>query len=93
MACFAVAGPITGNSASLTNRNWLLNVNELQDSFHIGTVVLVNDFVANGYGLLTLQRSEYEEIEEGEPDDHAPIALIGAGTGLGECFLTSDGTR
>lgn len=45
------------------------------------------------YGLLTLREGEYETIQPGHACTSAPIALIGAGTGLGECYLTCDGTR
>jgi glucokinase len=51
-------------------------------------VKLVNDFVANGFGLLTLNSDEYDEVHEATAQDNAPIALVGAGTGLGECYLT-----
>jgi glucokinase len=36
---------------------------------------------------------EYTTIQEGKVNPERPIALIGAGTGLGECFLTPDGGR
>lgn len=45
------------------------------------------------YGLLTLSDKEYTVVRAGKPDPTRPIALIGAGTGLGECFLTRDGDR
>ena len=44
-----------------------------------------------GYGLLTLTPDEYVTLQEGEPQPGAPLACIGAGTGLGECYLTTDG--
>lgn len=87
-ACFAVAGPVFQNVVKLTNRGWLIAGIELERMFQIGEVKLVNDFAANGYGLLTLDEKEYEVLQEGNPDPTAPIGLIGAGTGLGECFLT-----
>eukprot|EP00055_Hartaetosiga_balthica_P018561 m.134768 g.134768 ORF g.134768 m.134768 type:complete len:406 (+) comp9726_c0_seq1:33-1250(+) len=88
-ACFAVAGPVMNNAVVMTNRSWAFNGVELGRRFNISSVRLINDFAANGYGLLTLAPSEYQELQEGEEDATAPIGLIGAGTGLGECFLTS----
>ncbi|EGD78556.1 hypothetical protein PTSG_09250 [Salpingoeca rosetta] len=88
-ACFAVAGPVFKNVVQLTNRGWNIAAPDLERTFNIGAVKLVNDFAANGYGLLTLDTSEYEVLQEGKCDPTAPIGLIGAGTGLGECFLTS----
>lgn len=54
-------------------------------------MVLINDFVAQGYGLLTVDRTDTKEVhvlQDASPEPGAPIATIGAGTGLGECFLT-----
>jgi glucokinase len=52
----------------------------------------MNDFVANGYGLLTLNHSDANDVlvlQDVPPIFGAPLACIGAGTGLGECFVTS----
>lgn len=89
-ACFAVAGPVTNNTVSFTNRKeWSINGNDIQETFKIRTVKLVNDFVAVGYGLLTLnEETECVELQKAPKVPGAPIACIGAGTGLGECFLT-----
>ena len=62
-------------------------------------VKLVNDFVGLGYGLVDLDLSEgSEEIVELSPGSRelmskeeaatGPKACVGAGTGLGECYLT-----
>jgi len=53
-------------------------------------VKLINDFAAMGYGLLTLKPHEYIVLNDKEKEEGAPIATIGAGTGLGECYLTAD---
>lgn len=89
-ACFAVAGPVTNNSVSFTNRKeWSINGDDIQQTFNIKTVKLVNDFVAVGYGLLTLnEEKECVQLQNAPKVPGAPIACIGAGTGLGECFLT-----
>ncbi|KAL3928923.1 MAG: hypothetical protein SGPRY_002183 [Prymnesium sp.] len=57
--------------------------------FGIPRVELINDFVAQGYGLLTLGPNECIKLNNVEKKEGAPIACVGAGTGLGECFLTS----
>ena len=43
-----------------------------------------------GYGLLTLQANELVTLNAAAGDASAPMATLGAGTGLGECFLTPD---
>lgn len=91
-ACFAVAGPVSNNRVRFTNRDsWSIDGDELQQSFRIKQVRLVNDFLAVGYGLLTLDESkECYILQHAKKQMNAPIACIGAGTGLGECFLTPD---
>lgn len=89
--CFAVAGPVTENHINFTNREgWIVDGKSIQRDFTIDKVQLINDFVANGYGLLSLAEQELVTLQEGKPGPAAtqPIALLGAGTGLGECFLT-----
>lgn len=89
-ACLAVAGPVNNNAVSLTNLGWIIDGTHLQDAFQIVKVRLVNDFVAAGYGLLTLdEEKECFLLQAGEKNDTAPKACIGAGTGLGECYLTA----
>lgn len=91
-ACFAVAGPVKDNAAFLTNRgSWEINGAVLERELNIQTVRIVNDFLAIGYGLLTLdEATECVTLQDAPKNPAAPIACIGAGTGLGECFLTPD---
>jgi glucokinase len=54
-ACFAVAGPVDRNSVKLTNRDgWDIVGDDIAATFGIKKVQLINDFVAVGYGLITL---------------------------------------
>lgn len=91
-ACFAVAGPVKDNIVVFTNRDsWSINGFEIAQVLGIQTVKLVNDFLAIGYGLLTLDEAkECVVLQNAKKNLTAPIACIGAGTGLGECFLTPD---
>ena len=57
-ACFAVAGPVDNNAVTFTNRNWKIDGAEVQKRLGIKKVRLINDFVANGYGLLTLDTAK-----------------------------------
>mmetsp|Transcript_26387 Transcript_26387/g.26638 ORF Transcript_26387/g.26638 Transcript_26387/m.26638 type:complete len:408 (+) Transcript_26387:97-1320(+) len=88
-ACLAAAGPVSKNSVSFTNRGWTISGSKLKKVFGINTVKIVNDFVGAGYGLLTLNHAEdCYTLQSAPPQTDAPIACIGAGTGLGQCFLT-----
>jgi len=86
-ACFGIAGPIVNNSSELTNLSWSLSGERLQKALSIPRVSLINDFAAIGYGIVGLQEGQIEPLQTGTPDPAAPIAIIGAGTGLGEGFF------
>ncbi|KAA8490503.1 Glucokinase [Porphyridium purpureum] len=88
MACFAVAGVVRDNSITFTNRaDWVVDGYEMRRAFGF-PCVLLNDFAANGYAVTSLQKHEYTTLQPGSnADPHGVIAVVGAGTGLGECFV------
>lgn len=86
-ACFAIAGPVVNNTAKLTNLTWLLDAQRLEQELGISKVSLINDFAAVGYGVLGLGESDLHALQAETPQKDAPIAVIGAGTGLGQGFL------
>ena len=86
-ACFAVAGPIEGRTASLTNLGWHLDIDQLISHLGIANIKLINDFAAIGYGIEHLQPDEIHTLQVGQLIDSAPRGLIGAGTGLGQGYL------
>jgi glucokinase len=86
-ACFAVAGPIDGRQASLTNLPWQIDADRLEKHFGFGQVRLINDFVAVAYGIEALGPDDLIQLQSGKPLAHAPRVVLGAGTGLGECLL------
>jgi glucokinase len=59
----------------------------LENELQITQVSLINDFEAIGYGVLGLEAKDLQALQVGKASPNAPIAVIGAGTGLGECFL------
>lgn len=86
-ACFGVAGPVSGNTSRVTNLPWTLAGERLAHELEIPRVELINDFVAVGHGVTGLAPEALHTLQPGRPDAAAPIAVIGAGTGLGEGFL------
>ncbi|DAZ97120.1 TPA: hypothetical protein N0F65_010443 [Lagenidium giganteum] len=91
-ACvLACAGPILNNTVEFTNIQfgWKIDGACLERELGIKTVKLINDFAAMGYGLLTLKPHEYIPLNDVPKEEGAPIATIGAGTGLGECYLAA----
>lgn len=86
-ACFAVAGPVLGRDASVTNLPWQLNVDDLAEKFNIAQVQLCNDFEAVGYGIDCLTEEDMVTLQQGQAVEGTPRAVIGAGTGLGQALL------
>ena len=92
--CFGVAGPCVGNRCHTTNLPWIIDGDELAKKFGIPSVKLLNDLEANAYGLLALRPDEVEVLNAGtRPKEPAALALIAAGTGLGESVLVWHGSQ
>jgi len=90
----AVAGPVeSDNTANVTNLNWFLDGAVIAKTLGIPRVVLINDFAAIGYGLLAMGSHHLVPLNSAKPVPGAPKACLGAGTGLGECYLTHNGTE
>ncbi len=93
-AAFGVAGPVTHGVCKTTNLPWVIDQRQLSQG--LGTVIcLINDFHAVALGVAELAPNELEVLQEGEVDPEGPVAIIGAGTGLGEAILvpTPNGPR
>ncbi|MCF4970638.1 glucokinase [Nostoc sp. CMAA1605] len=90
-ACFAIAGPVVNNTAKLTNLAWFLDTERLAQELSIPLISLINDFAAVGYGIFGLSKQDLLTLQVGKHQQEAPIAIIGAGTGLGQGFLIKQG--
>lgn len=86
-ACFGVAGPVVGDTSELTNLSWSLSASRLARELDIPRVRLINDFEAIGHGIPELAETDLRTLQPGRPERAAPVAVIGAGTGLGQAFL------
>jgi glucokinase len=92
-ACLGIAGAVIDRSSYLPNLDWHLNADTLARSLDIPNLKLINDFTAIGYGITQLQPTDLHTLQAGQPQPNAPIALIGAGTGLGQGLLVHNGTE
>jgi glucokinase len=90
-ACFAVAGPVIAGRGDVTNLSWVIEAEPLASNFPIGRVSIINDFHAVALGVPLLGRDDCLSIHKGSRVQEAPIAILGAGTGLGEAFVTFAG--
>ncbi|HYM37410.1 MAG TPA: glucokinase [Nitrospiraceae bacterium] len=92
-ACFGIAGPVIENTSKTTNLPWVVDGAALSKRFAIPRVRLLNDLEATAYGMLVLKPDEAEVLNAGAPPKtKSAMALIAAGTGLGEAILFWDGT-
>ena len=91
-ACLAIAGAVIDRGSYLPNLDWHISADELQRELKIPHVELINDFAAVGYGIALLPSQDLHIIQTGNPQQNAPRAVIGAGTGLGEGLLIHNGT-
>lgn len=85
-ACLAVAGPVEGGQAQLTNLSWQLDEARLADATGIDRLELVNDFAVLIYGLPHLAEHQQAAIRSGRARPEAPLLVLGAGTGLGVAY-------
>ena len=94
-ACFAVAGPVIGGSVKTTNLPWVIDEVSLAKelNLNVNSVRLINDLEAIARAVPILRPSDVYTVNRGQPVAGGAIAVIAPGTGLGESFLTWDGTR
>lgn len=92
-ACFAVAGPVLHGRAEVTNLGWVAEEKLLQQTFGIPVVSLINDFYGIALGVPLLSDADLLVLHPAPRERLAPIAILGAGTGLGEANVTFQGER
>jgi glucokinase len=91
-ASFGVAGPVVGGAAMATNLPWKIDERSLKKQLSITTVALINDLVANAFGIEVMKRSDFIMLNQGKPAV-GNRAILSAGTGLGAAVLFWDGSR
>ncbi len=92
-ACFGVAGPVRGGRSKISNLPWIIDSRELAAQLKLRTVGLINDLEAFAYGIDALESKDFVTISEGSSDAEGNIAVVSAGSGLGEAGLYWDGFR
>jgi glucokinase len=85
-AAFGVAGPVVAQVAQLTNHSWTVDAN--RTSRILGAPVqLLNDVEALAYALDALDAEDLVMLQPGRPRPDGVMAVIAAGTGLGQALL------
>lgn len=86
-AVFGAAGPVSNGQIEMTNLDWCLDEAVLTSQLKV-PVRLLNDFHIQALGTLELVASDYEHLGSARVAAPQNVAVIGAGTGLGEAILT-----
>ncbi|MGH7353338.1 MAG: glucokinase [Candidatus Rokuibacteriota bacterium] len=89
-ASFGIAGAVVEGRAAATNLPWKIDERALEKAIPAKRVRLLNDLEATGHGLAALPPASVVTLQAGKPRT-GNIALIAAGTGLGEALLIWDG--
>ncbi|MGD0959057.1 MAG: glucokinase [Methylomonas sp.] len=92
-ACFGVAGPIIDQRCQTTNLPWILDGERLKIRLATEKVKLLNDLEAMALGMLYLPEQDFIELNPNAQAQSGNMAVIAAGTGLGEAILYWDGKR
>lgn len=85
-AAFGVAGPVSGRTSRTTNLPWVVDADILSERLSAPTELL-NDFQAVALGVGTLGSDELHSLQASPRDAAGSVAVLGAGTGLGEAVL------
>jgi glucokinase len=91
--CFGVAGPVIQGNAKITNLPWVINEKKLSKGLNLSSVWLLNDVQATAYYVPFLKRDERYLLNEGKSVPEGTKCVIAPGTGLGEAFLTWNGSH
>jgi len=91
-ASFGVSGPVAGGEATVTNLPWKMDEARLGEALGLRSVRLLNDLEAIAGAAPFLGSEDLHTLNTGTPDPEGALAVIAQGTGLGEAFMTREGS-
>lgn len=89
--CIGVAGPIVNGDCETTNLPWLLRRKEIGGCVGTEHVCLLNDLEATAWGIIELPEQDFIELNREAEQRQGNIAVLAAGTGLGEAIIAWNG--
>jgi glucokinase len=90
---FDVAGPVIDGHVKTTNLPWVMDEISLAKDLNLNSVRLMNDLEAVARAVPVLRPIDLVTLNEGQLVPKGAIAVVAPGTGLGESFLTWDGSQ
>ncbi|GAB3265500.1 glucokinase [Chitinimonas naiadis] len=82
-AAIGIATPVADDVVKMTNNHWSFSQSALKLQLALDELSVINDFTALALSLPLLGEDELVKVGGGERNADLPIALLGAGTGLG----------
>ena len=90
-ACFGIAGPVRKGRVATPNLPWTVEGAALALTLGLPSVTLINDLESNAYGIPLLGDEDLYVLNPGQSDPEGNIAVVSAGTGLGEALVFREG--
>jgi glucokinase len=89
-ATIGVAGPVQHGHIQAVNLAWPVDSASIADRLGLdpARVSVINDLEANAWGLEALGPDDLLALNDRRAEEGGTVALISAGTGLGEAFVT-----
>ena len=91
-ACVGIAGPVVDGRCTTTNLPWVVDERLLASEIPAARARLINDLEATAHGIDALDEREFMVLQPGVTRAAGNLAVIAAGTGLGEAIVVGEGT-
>lgn len=85
--CIAIACPITGDWVEMTNHDWAFSTSKMKSALGFEHLEIINDFTAVSMAIPMLTSEDVMQFGGKEAIKDKPVAIYGAGTGLGVSHL------
>lgn len=89
-AAIGAAGPLQGNTITMTHRAWKIDSDTIFRRFSIPRVRVLNDLAAAAHGLESMGTRELLTIQPGKAAPNEPRVILGVGTGLGVAYVVPE---
>ncbi|GAA0491973.1 MULTISPECIES: glucokinase [Tatumella] len=86
-ACIAIACPVKDDWIEMTNHSWAFSISEMKQNLGLEHLEVINDFTAVSMAIPMLGEDDVIQFGGDKPVKDKPIAIYGAGTGLGVSHL------
>lgn len=85
--CIAIACPITEDWVEMTNHDWAFSTSKMKANLGFEHLEIINDFTAVSMAIPMLSEQDVMQFGGTAPVKDKPVAVYGAGTGLGVAHL------